>query len=47
MKAIFKYIAELTEEEFETQTVLPFTNEEGRQCVFIRNSTEKQNVLPA
>lgn len=45
MKTEFKYIAELKEEEFETQTVLPFTNEEGRPCVLIRNAIEKQNVL--
>ena len=45
MKTEFKYIAELTETEFETQTVLPFTNEEGRPCVLIRNAVEKQNVL--
>lgn len=45
MKTEFKYIAELTETEFESQTVLPFTNEEGRPCVLIRNAVEKQNVL--
>lgn len=44
MKTEFKYIAELTEEEFKNNVVLPFTNEEGRPCVLIRNAVEKQNL---
>lgn len=45
MKTDFKYIADLTEPEFEQQVVLPFIDENGRQCVLIRNSIEKKNIL--
>ena len=44
MKTEFKYIAEITENEFKTQVVLPFINEEGRPCVLIRNAVEKFNL---
>lgn len=45
MKTEFIYFAEITEKDFEEKHVLPFTNEDGRPCVLIRNSTDKQNIL--
>ena len=45
MKHEFRYIGEITEKEFDEETVLPFINEDGRPCVLIRNVVEKQNIL--
>ena len=45
MKNEFKYIAEISKEEFENEVVLPFINEEGKTCILIRNSKKKTNIL--
>lgn len=41
MKSEFKYITEISNYEFETHVVLPFINENGDECIFIRNSKNK------
>lgn len=41
MKNEFKYISEIGTQTFENENVLPFINEEGKPCVLIRNSKNK------
>ena len=45
MKSEFKYVADISNETFETENVLPFINEEGKPCILIRNSKNKTNIL--
>lgn len=44
MKTKFTYIAEISNEMFEKENVLPFTNEEGKSCILIRNKKNKINL---
>lgn len=37
----YKYISEITEDEFKKCPVLPFKSEDGRPCILIRNSKQK------
>ena len=45
MKSEFKYVADISNETFETENVLPFINEEGKPCILSRNSKNKTNIL--
>ncbi len=45
MNKEFKYFSDITSEIFESNVVLPFINEEGRPCILIKNSKEKQIMI--
>ncbi len=45
MKNEFKYVSDISNETFETNVVLPFLNEEGRPCILIKNSKNKENIV--
>jgi hypothetical protein len=40
----YRYIGDITQEEFETAPVLPFKSEDGKPCLMIRNSREKTTL---
>lgn len=44
MKNEFKYISDISTEHFVNEVALPFINEEGRQCILVRNNSNKQNT---
>ena len=37
----FKYFADITEQELLENVVIPCTNQDGMQCIFIKNNEEK------
>lgn len=45
MKNEFKYYSDISIENFEKNVVLPFINEDGKSCILIRNSKNRQNVI--